>query len=97
MGVIKTSKDQALLVTKSNKAKAKGKSNQKDPKAADPKPKQNQQTSEGASSSKKKKFENNIFPYCAKGFHHEDNCMKKQINQLSTLLKQHTIALPQEA
>ena len=30
-----------------------------------------------------------------KGFHLEDHCMKKQIDQLSALLKQHNIALPQ--
>ena len=48
MGVIKTSKDQDLQVTDSSKAQEKGKSKKKDPKAADSKPKQNQQTSEGA-------------------------------------------------
>ena len=41
MGVIKTSKDQALLVFYSSKAQAKGKSKKKEPKAADSKPKQN--------------------------------------------------------
>ena len=42
MGVIKTTKDQAVLVTDSSKAQAKGKSKKKEPKAADSKPKQNQ-------------------------------------------------------
>ena len=60
MGVIKTSKDQALLVSDSSKAQAKGKSKKKEPKAADLNPKHNQQTLEGASDSKqKKKFEKN--------------------------------------
>ena len=77
MGVIKTSKDQDLLVTNSSKEKSKWKSKKKDPKEADSKPKHNQQTSEGASGSKKKNFENNICPYCAKGFHIKDHCMKK--------------------
>ena len=54
MGVIMTSKDQALLVKNSNKAQAKGKSKQKEPKAVDSKPKKNQKTYEGASGSKKK-------------------------------------------
>ena len=39
MGVIKTSKDQDLLVIDSSKAQAKGKSKKKEPKAADLKPK----------------------------------------------------------
>ena len=55
MGVIKTSKHQALLVTDSRKVQSKGKSKNKDPKAVDSKPKQNQQTSEAASGSKKNK------------------------------------------
>ena len=63
MGVIQTSKDQALLVTDSSKVQAKGKSKKKEPKAADSKPKSNQQASEGAFSSKKKKFEKKLCPY----------------------------------
>ena len=63
MGVIKTSKDQALLVTDPRKVQAKGKSKKNESKVADSKPKQIQQTSEGASGSKKKnKFENNMSP-----------------------------------
>ena len=82
MGVIKTSKDQALLVTDSSKAQDKGNSKKKEPKTTDSKPKQNQQTLEGASNSKKKKFEKKLCPYCEKGFHLEDHCMKKQNDQL---------------
>ena len=41
MGVIKTSKDQSLLVTDSNKAQDKGKSKGKEHKANDSKPKEN--------------------------------------------------------
>ena len=77
MGVIQTSKFQALLVTDSTKAQDKGSSNKKEPKSVDSKPKQNQQPSEGASGSKKKKFENNLCPYCEKGYHLEDQCMRK--------------------
>ena len=77
MGVIKTSKDQYFLVTNSSKVQEKGKSKKKEPKATDSKPKQNQQTFEGASRSKKKKFENNLCPYCEKGHHLEYHCMRK--------------------
>ena len=70
MGVIKNSKYQSLLVTNSTKAQAKGKSKEKEPKANDSKPKENQKTFEGASGSKKKKkFEKNMCPYCMRGFH----------------------------
>ena len=98
MGVIKTSKDQALLVTDSRKAQAKGKSKTMEPKEADSKPKQNQQTSEAAfGSKKKKKFENKMCPYCMRGFHLEKSCMKKQVDQLTALLKHNNISLPQGA
>ena len=91
MGVIQTSKYQALLVTDSSKAQEKGKSKKKEPKAADLKPKQNQQTSKGASGSKKKNFEKQLCPYCEKGYHLEDNCMRKQLDEISTLLMKHNI------
>ena len=97
MGVIKTSKYQALLVTDSRKEQFKWKSKKKDPKAADLNPKHNQQTSEGASGSKKNKFENKLCPYFVKGYHLEYHCMKKKIDLMSYLLKNHNIALPQGA
>ena len=81
MGVIQTSKDQALLVTDSTKVQDKGRPKGKDPKAADSNPKENQKTYEGASNSKKnKKFEKKKCPYCMKGFHPEDSCMKNTLD-----------------
>ena len=98
MGVIKTSKDQALIVTDSTKAQAKGESKGKEPKADDSKPREDQNTFEGASSSKKKKkFEKKMCPYSMRGFHPKDSCMKKQVDQLTALLKKNNIALPQRA
>ena len=95
MGVIQTSKNQALLRTESNNVQARGKHKGKDPKASDSKPKENQRSSDGASGSKrKKKFEKTKCPYCMRGFHPESQCMKKTIDQLSTL-EQNNIALPQ--
>ena len=79
MGVIQTSKDQALLDIDSSKVQEKGKSKKKDPKAADLKPKQNQEASEGPSDSKRK---NKKCPYCMRGFYPEDSCMKKTLNQM---------------
>ena len=81
MGVIKTSKNQVLLFSDSSKVQAKGKSKKKEPKEVDSKPKQNQQTSKGASGSKKKKFENKLCPYCEKGYHLEYYSMMKQLDE----------------
>ena len=62
------------------------------------KPKENHRSSDGASGSKKKKkFEKTRCPYCMRGFHPERKCMKKTIDQLSTLLEQKNISLPQGA
>ena len=94
MGVIQTSKYQALLVSDSSKAQAKRKSKQKDQKTADSKPKSNQQSSKGGSSSKKKKFKNMLCPYCEKGYHLKEHCMRKQFDEMYTLLKQNNIAPP---
>ena len=91
MGVIHTSKDQSLLVTESSKAQAKGKTKNKDSKVANLKPKQNQQASKRAFGSKKKKFGKKLCPYCEKGYHLEDHCMRKELDEMSTLLKKHNI------
>ena len=56
MGVLQTSKNQALLMSDSTNAKDKGKHKGKEPKASDLKPKENKNSSEGASVSKKRSF-----------------------------------------
>ena len=96
MGVIQTSKNQALLVTDSTKAQAKGTHKGNEPKVSDSNTKENQNTSEGAfGSKKKKKIEKKKCPYCMRGFHLEDSCMRKTLDQLETLLVQNNISLPQ--
>ena len=88
MEVIQTSKNQELLMTYSNNAQERGKQKGKEPKATDLKPKENQRYSDGVSGSKKKKkFEKTKCPYYMRGFHLESQCMKKTINQLSTLVE----------
>ena len=78
MGVLQTSKNQALVMSNSTNAKAKGRHKGKEPKASDSKPKESQKSFEGASVSKrKKKFEKTDCPYCMRGFHPEIHCMKK--------------------
>ena len=54
MGVIQTSKNQALLVTDSNNVQERGKHKGKETKIIDSKPKDNQISSDGASGAKKK-------------------------------------------
>ena len=95
MGVIHTSKDQDLLVTDSTKVQDKGRPKGKEPKSHDFKPKENHKTSEGASSSNKKKnFEKKKCPYCIRGFHPKDSCMKKTLDQLKDICVQNNISLP---
>ena len=97
MGLLQTSKNQDLLMSYSTNMQAKGKHEGKDPKSSDSKPKDNQTSFEGASGSKKKKkFEKTRCPYCTRGFHSKIQCMEKKIDQLSTLLEQNNIFLPQE-
>ena len=63
MGVIQTSKNQALLVIDSNNAKERRKQKGKETKNCDSKPKENKKYSDGASGSKKKnKFEKTRCP-----------------------------------
>ena len=88
MGVLRTSKNLALLVTNSNNTQEIGKHKGKDPKATVSNPKENQKSSNGAlHSKKKKKFKKTRCPYCMKGFHPDIYCMKKTIDQLSILLE----------
>ena len=72
MGVIQTSKNQALSVGDSNDAQARGKHKGKETKNIDSKPKENQISFDGASGSKKKKkFKKTRCPYCMRVFHLE--------------------------
>ena len=52
MGVIQTSKNQALLIPESKNLQDRGKHKGKEPKATDLKPKENQRSSDGALGSK---------------------------------------------
>ena len=98
MGVTQNSKNQALLMTYSNNVQDKWKHKGKDHKATYSKPKENQRSFDGASSSKKKKkLKKTKCPYYMRGFHPKSQCMKKTIDQISTLLEKFNIFLPQGA
>ena len=92
MGVLRTSKNQALFVGDSNNAQARGKLKWRENKDIDSNPKENRESFDGALGSKKKKTK---CPYCMRGFHPESQCMKKTIDQPLTLLEQNNISLPQ--
>ena len=97
MGVIQTSKNQALLMTDSNDAQERGKHKWKESKTTVSNPKENQRYSDGASvSNKKNKFDKAKCPYYMRGFHPERQCMNKTSDQPSTLLKKNNVSLPQE-
>ena len=66
MGVMQTSNNQALLVTDSNNAQARGKHKGKDPKATNSRPQENHRYFDGDSGSIKEK---NKSPYYMKAFH----------------------------
>ena len=85
-------------MTDSNNVQERRKHKGKETKNIDSKPKENQESSDGASGSiKKNKFEKTKCPYYMRGFHPDSQCMKNKINQISTLLEQKNISLPQEA
>ena len=69
MGVIHTSKNQALLVIESNNAQSRGKNKGKETKKTDLNPKENRQYFDGASGSRKKKTK---CTYCMRCFHPEN-------------------------
>ena len=70
MGVIQTSKNQALLMTGLNNAQERGKHKGKETKTIDLKPRENLISSDGASgSNKKKKFKKTRCPYYMRVFH----------------------------
>ena len=88
MGVLQNSKNRALLGGDSSNAQARGKQKGKETKNIDLKPKENQKSSNGASSSNKnKKFEKAKCSNYMRGFHPKSKCKNKTIDQLSKLLK----------
>ena len=80
MGVIQTSKNQALLMTDSKNVQERGKNKGKETKKTDSKPKENKNLlMEPQVPRKKKKFNKTKCPYYMRGFHPESQCMKKTI------------------
>ena len=100
MGIIRSSKDQALFVSGPKDLKGKGKNNQKS-KFDAPNTKEKNQQHEEPSGSKKHKNKGNQgkekvkCSYCGKGFHLEHACMKNNIDEMNSLLERNNINLPE--
>jgi hypothetical protein len=96
MGVIKSSKNQALAATdapkRSGKDKQKGKG-----KFPESKKERSSQYSENSSEPKgKKKKEITLCNYCSKVFHPKENFMRKTIDEMAKKLQQHNLTVPQK-
>ena len=95
MGIIKPSKDQALVT---GDLKVDSKSKKKDKKPPEKKRDKSKSQEEPFGSKKnfqkmKNKGEINKCAYCSKGYHPESSCMKKKINMLTQLLEKNNISL----
>ncbi len=97
MGAIKRSKNQALAATDApkssvrDKQKGKGKFNES-------KKERPVQSSESSSLPKgKKNKERTLCSYYSKGFHPEENCMRKTINEMAKQLQQHNLTVLENA
>ena len=102
MGIIRYSHDQALHVSGPKDLKGKGK-HQKNPKTKfdAPNPRVEYQQHDESSSSRKNKGKGHHgkekvkCSYCGKGFHHEHACMKKKIDEMTSLLERNNINFPE--
>jgi hypothetical protein len=99
MGAIKHSKNQALVATDAPKSSGKDKQKGKG-KFPESKKERSSQSSENSSEpkgKKKKKKERTLCSYCSKGFHPEENCMRKTIDEMAKQLQQHNLTVPENA
>ena len=95
---LKPSKNQALLDGETKNVQEKGKQKGKDKKKTERKPKEKKNPSNGALGSKKdkkKRFEETKCPYCKRGDHPENICIKKTIDHMSRINEENNIVLPE--
>ena len=92
MGDIHHSKHQALTASEGkDKQKEKGKN-------IDPSEEKSSQFLEKSYKPKgNKKNERKLCNYCFKGYHSEDTCMRKQIDEMAKLLQQHNFTVSENA
>ena len=100
MGIIRSSKYQALFSSGPKATNCKGKQKNQKTKFDAPKSKEKPQQLDDPSSSRKNKHkgkegkEKLKCSYCEKGFHLESSCMKKQLDDTTLLLEKNNINLP---
>ena len=100
MGYLKASLNQALLASETKNVQARRNQKGKEQRNIKLEAKEEFDQSNGASSSKKDKhnrFDKGKCSYCKKGNHTKKGCMNKTIDQMSRLLEQHNISLPEGA
>ena len=100
MGALKSPKNQALLARESKNSIAKGRKKGKDKKNTESNPKEKPNPLEGSSSSKKdkkEKGEKSKCTYCKNRFHTNSSCMKETIDQMTKIIKNNDISLPEGA
>ena len=92
MGIIRSSKDQALVARGDKVANEKGKQR-------DESPMKKEQSKQPSSSKRSKKNDkvNVLCTYCGRSFHSESSCMRRQLDEMALLLKKHNISLPASA
>ena len=89
MGIIRSSKDLALVAREYKVANDKGKQRDESP----VKKEQSKEPS-GSKRSKKNGKGKVLCSYCGRGFHSESSCMRIQLDEMALLLKKHNISLP---
>ena len=92
MGIIRSSRDQELVVGGPKVANDKGK--QKD---ESPVEKEHSNEPSGSKRSKKNGKGKTLCSYRGKGFHLESSCMRRQLDEMALLLKRHNISVPASA
>ena len=101
MGIIRSSKYQALFALGPKDMKGKGKQNNQKTNFNAPKPKEKNQQQDEPSSSKKNKNKGNQgkekvkCSYCGKVFHHKHSYLKKKLDEMTLLLERNNINLPE--
>ena len=92
MGIIRSSKDQALVAggpkVANDKGKKRDKSHVKKEWSNDP---------SSLKRSKKNDKGKTLCSYCGMGFHPESSCMRRTIDEMALLLKKHNISAPASA
>ena len=89
MGIIQSSKDQALVAGGPKVANEKGK--QKD---ESPIEKEQSKEPSGSKRSKNNGKGKTLCSYCGRGFHPESSCMRRTIDEMALILKKHNITVP---